>query len=76
MAWESYAELVATKPFSSSVPREREARDGQIAEQPCQSWQTVRRSRQTVGGSRQLQRPAQAREGQNCMYINGGFDCD
>ena len=76
MALESYAELVATKPFSSSVPWERAARACQIAEQSCLSWQTERRSRQTVGRSRQPQSPAQAREGQNCMYINGGVDCD
>ncbi len=75
-AWESYAELVATKPFSSSMPWERAARAYQIAEQSCQSWQTERRSRQTVGRSRQPRSPAQAREGQNCMYINGGFVCD
>ncbi len=76
MAWESNAELLATKPFSSSVPWERAARACQIAEQSCQSWQTERRSRQTVGRSRQPQSPAQAREGQTCMYINGGFDCE
>jgi hypothetical protein len=76
MAWESYAELVATKPFSSSVPWERAALACQIAEQSCQSWQTERRSRQTVGRSRQPQSPAQARKGQDCMYMNGGFDCD
>ncbi len=76
MAWESYAELVATKPFSSLVPWERAALASQTAERSCWSWQTERRSRQTVGQSRQNQSPAHAREGQNCVYMNGGFDCD
>ena len=50
--------------------------EAEVDTKSCQSWQTERRSQQTVGRSRQPQRPAQAREGQNCMYINGGVDCD
>ncbi len=44
IAWVSYSELVATKPFSDSVPWERAARACQIAKRSCQSrsWQTVR----------------------------------
>jgi hypothetical protein len=55
---------------------ERTARACQIAEQSCQAWQTAKRSRQTVARSRQPQRPAQAQECQNPMYINGGCDCE
>ena len=50
--------------------------EAEVDTKSCQSWQTKKRSQKTVGRSRQPQSPAQAREGQNCMYINGGVDCD
>jgi hypothetical protein len=59
MAWESYAELVVTKPFPLVLPWERAVLTWQMVEPSCQACQgemvsadppTCRLQRQRIGG--------------------------
>ena len=48
MAWESYAELVVTKPFPLFLPWEKAEWTWQLVEPSCQACQRARWSQQTL----------------------------